>query len=748
MGFINRLLSVLKNTPSDDAHDVVDASDRARQLIDQGNALEDCGDLVAARTYYREAVQLAPQMARAHLNLGNVLQALGQFESAIAAYQAAVELQPDFAGAHLNLGNANMRMQRYAAAVVAYDKAVSLDDQQPDTYFAQAMALESLNRLEEALIAVQKSIALQPENSLAYGLEGNLLAALGRHQDAVASFHRALHRDPSYFLAWTSLGDSELQLGCLDEALECYQRGAQVQSGVALLHMKIATTFQMLGKQQPALREMKRAIELDPNSSVISFNAANLFDECQDYSAAMEYYQRALAIRPDAQTYNNLGNVQKKLGDLDEAFASFQQALAMDARCLEAHCNLGLLFQQRGLLDKALASLETALSIDPDSALVHCNLATVLLDLYRIPDALIATQRALELNPNMVEAINNLGNVLLEMGQLEEAAVNFERAMALSSSFTRARYNLSHARLAMGQLAQGWPNYEFRVDEHRHGLVPSPLPQWKGQPTEPGDRILIFVEQGLGDMLQFVRYLPQVAQRFPAGVALYALKPLIPLFQRSFPMITVLDTVPADQTAWQWQCPLLSLPLAFGTVVETVPNRVPYLVPDPLRCATWKARVDQLHLPQKKHKKIGIVWKPGTGMKIAPLKATRLQTLAPLFQQPGCIWFSLQKEPDPELAPWVVNQRIIDWSAEFHDFDDTAALAVNLDLVISVDTSVAHLAGGLGLPTWLLNRFASDWRWMRGRDDSPWYPTLRIFAQTQPGDWDGVVHRLQRALAE
>lgn len=748
MWLLNRLLSLLKPNEGIEAINISLEATSVEQLIEQGNRFEDAGNLVGALRCYDEAVQAAPKFARAYLNRGNVLQIQNRISDAITAYRTAVSLQPNYAGAHLNLGNAYLRLRRHAEAADAYEKAITLNPQQPDALFGQAMAFESLRRLDDALNAVRKSIAIQANQAPAHALEGNLLAAFGRYQDAIVAFDSALAIDPSDFLAWVSRGDAQLQLACAEEALHSYCRAAQIQSGVALLHMKIANTYQLLGQRQRALEEMKRAMELDSSSSVILFNAANLFDEQGDYAAAIDLYKRALSIEPDAQTYNNLGNVQKRCGFLEEAFASFQQALSIDSRCLEAHCNLGLLFQQMGALEKALASMETAREINPSSALVQCNLTTVLLDLHRFSDALESAKRALELDPDMVEAVSNLGNVHLELGRLQDAATSFERALALSPDFAKARHNLSYAQLAMGQFAQGWPNYEYRVDEHRNSREPSPLPQWKGQPTSAQDRLLLFVEQGLGDMLQFARYLPLVAERFPAGVTLYAIRPLVSLFRRSFPMITVVDAVPADQSAWQWQCPLLSLPLAFGTVLETIPNRVPYLVPDPERVTQWKERIDRLQLPLQGHKKIGLVWKPGTAMNIARLKATSLQTLAPLLKQPSFTWFSLQKEPDPELVQWVNNNRIVDWSSGFHDFDDTAALAVNMDLVISVDTSVAHLAGGLGLPTWLLNRYASDWRWMREREDSPWYSTVRIFAQTQPGDWDGVVQRMFPALIE
>jgi hypothetical protein len=192
---------------------------------------------------------------------------------------------------------------------------------------------------------------------------------------------------------------------------------------------------------------------------------------------------------------------------------------------------------------------------------------------------------------------------------------------------------------------------------------------------------------------------------------------------------------------------MLSLPLAFGTTLETIPKQIPYLITDKNREAFWQDKIAARGLPSST-RKIGVVWKPGAVMKTAPLRTLTLQLIKPLLNQPDCAWFSLQKEPDPDKMPWVASGQLIDWSDDFNDFDETAALAVNLDLVVSVDTSVAHLAGGLGVPIWLFNRHASEWRWMKGREDSPWYPTMRIFTQKTAGDWMEVVSRMVDKLNE
>ncbi len=780
MGFFKQLLVLLRFSDKPGPNGPPQSTVSTEEWIESGNSYEDTGDALNALRCYDSAIQVAPRHARAHLNRGNALQALNRLQDAIRAYETAIALNRNFSGAFANLGNAHMRFGQHAQAIAAYQEVLKLDSQNSrvllalaaaqevasrfpdaaDNYqrcldqdpqndaaaFGFARSLRALNRNEDALKAVQRLLDRKSQVLHALFLKGEVLADLGRFDQAVAAFEQVLVIDPLYFLALTSLGDAQRKLDKDQAALESYKQALRLDPEIALLHMKLAFTYLSLGRKTEARAAITNAVNLDSKSSTIQFNAGNLYDELGDYSRAVTHFQQAIDLCPDAQSYNNLGNVQRKLGMLHAAISSFQQALEIDPQCAEAHSNLGIALRSKGAYTLALESLVTACRLRPQSALFQCNAATTFLDLNDLVRAQRSCQRALDLDPCMVEAHNNMGTIQLEMGALSTAAQCFQQALLIDPTFTRARHNLSHAQLAMGLFDVAWSNYEFRIDEHLNSREMSPLPQWRGQCPSEGDRILLFVEQGLGDMLQFVRYLPLVGSRFLGGVSLYATTPLISLFRRSFPNVEVLDKVPGDQSQWQWQCALLSLPLAFGTVIETIPSRVPYLIPDPVRRAKWSERIQRITSATVGTKKIGIVWRPGTGMKTAHLKATSLQTLSPLFSVAGCTWFSLQKEADPEKVPFVSSDQLIDWSADFQDFDDTAALAVNMDLVISVDTSVAHLAGGLGLPTWLLNRYASDWRWMREREDSPWYPTVRIFAQDAPGNWEGVAQRVAQAL--
>ena len=485
--------------------------------------------------------------------------------------------------------------------------------------------------------------------------------------------------------------------------------------------------------------------------------AAPTATECNQLVALLDagdYAELEARTRLLLERYPDSGFAWKVLGatlqmQSKDSLPALQKATEFLPNDAEAHYNLGITLKELGRLNEAEASYRRALQINPNFAMAHNNLGITLHDMSRLNEAEASYRQALRIKLDHVEALNNLGMTLNELGRIDEAELAYRKALQFKPDFAEAHYNLGLLLLLSGRLSEGWQEYEYRWE----GSLPkqpqpiTTLPQWIGQPTQPGNGILIFGEQGMGDKLQFSRYLQLAADRFAGRVSVIVDHPLLELFRRSFPDIEVLEATPADQSAWQWQCPLLSLPLAFNTSLETIPNRIPYLIPDLAKVARWKAKIAALDLPAST-RKIGVVWKSGTLTRIAHLKGLPLEHLAPLLGRPDCAWFSLQKEPDPDKMRWVSSGKLMDWADEFSNFDETAALMMNLDLIVSVDTSVVHMAGALGRPTWLLNRHASDWRWMRDRENSPWYPTMRIFTQKTTGDWDEVVTRMSTALRE
>lgn len=358
--------------------------------------------------------------------------------------------------------------------------------------------------------------------------------------------------------------------------------------------------------------------------------------------------------------------------------------------------------------------------------------------------------------PNHSAAHNNLGTVTKDLGDLTTAIAHFDRAIALDPNNLEARSNLGHALLAVGRYEEAWPHFEQRWASFQSGDQKStsgalvlPITHWRGE-TLPGERrLLVLHEQGLGDALQFCRYLPLALARC-TRIGYVCPKPLRQLFEQSFrrrwPELVLLDEVPADLSGWDGYCSLLSLPMLLGTRLDNIPAALPYLYADPQRAKFWAGRLAELGnetLP-----KIGLVWAGGhTGTLADARRSIAPGNFATLVSSGGAHWISLQKAEDPaKQLPPAYRTQVVDWMDEIGDFADTAALISGLDLVISVDTSVAHLAAAMGKRVWLLNRFAGCWRWLRNRDDSPWYPGLRLFSQRERGSWEEVLTRVRDEL--
>lgn len=460
---------------------------------------------------------------------------------------------------------------------------------------------------------------------------------------------------------------------------------------------------------------------------------------------AVELLGRAIALRPGAsEAYNNRGNALENLGRFEEALSHYGRAIALAPNSVDAYTNRGAVLRTLGRLEAALSSCDKAIALNPDFAEAHNNRGNALRDLGHFEAALASYDRAIPLNPDHAAAYNNRGTVLRDLGRLEAALSSYDRAIALRPDATEAYSNQSMCHLAMGDYERGWPMYEWRWNtwwaRPRHNLPGVP---WLGDSPIEGKTILVHAEQGLGDSLQFCRYVPELATR--ATVVLDVPRPLVRLLSGLTGVARIIasgDSLPRFD-AW---IPMMSLPLAFGTTLATIPASVPYLYADPERSATWKQRLAALP-----GRKVGLVWSGSSRPEVPNAFATdrrrsiTLQHYAPLAAIRDVCLISLQKDAVGAVTP-PEGMVLHDWTGELDDFADTAALVDALDLVVSVDTSVVHLAGALGKRVWVLNRYDQCWRWLLNRTDSPWYPTARLFRQHAPGDWSGVIRDVAEAL--
>lgn len=492
-----------------------------------------------------------------------------------------------------------------------------------------------------------------------------------------------------------------------------------------------------------------------------------------DYEAAVSLINRALAVNNTAPHFhNNIGAAYRPLKQFDKAVAHFRKAIALKPDYAEAHQNLGAALHDQGLQDEAVAAFNEAIGLKPDYAKAHYGLGLVRQMQKRWDEALVHYSRALTYNPGYIDALNNTGVILKEQGKLADAAAQHERALDLKPDHGHTHYNLGLVReeegrlddalacyaqaqrfapdeadahwnealirLLRGEYARGWQQYEWRHTRSHTAPPRDGMPLWQGEDLR-GRTILLQAEQGYGDTIQFVRYAAMLKERGAKVVV---------ACQAGLPSLIQTATGVDEVIGWDTPCttadfyiPLLSVPKAFGTTMDTIPAALPYLRPAAEKVAAWR---DKLSAPGLN---VGLVWRGNPGNSINHKKSIPLEALAPLLVTPGVSWSIIQADATPEdIATLSGHGAVHARGPALTDWAETAALVSALDLVISVDTGVAHLAGALGRRVWVPLSFIPDWRWLLDQPDSPWYPTARLYRQTAFGDWPAVISRVKADL--
>jgi len=530
----------------------------------------------------------------------------------------------------------------------------------------------------------------------------------GRLAEAEKIYRQVLVRQPNHPDALHMLGVIAQQAGRLDSAIELIQQAITIKPGVADYHNNLGAAFFARGRFDEAISVLRAAIRLKPDLADAHYNLGNVLGEMGLFDEAISALRRAIQLRHGyAEAYNNLGNLLRENGNLEEAAAALRQAIQHKPDFAEAHNNLGNVLRDKGSYDEAIA----------------------------------AHSHALRLKPEYADAYNNLGSAFAAAGRFDEATESLHRAIRLKPDFAEAHFNLAHILLLKGDFHRGWQEYEWRLRcanprSKRREFI---QPRWDGTALN-GRTILLHAEQGLGDAIQFVRYASMVSAR-GAAVIVECQPELVRLFQT----LSGVERVVAQNQAlphFELHCPMLSLPLSFNTSPETVPVTVPYLKAAEDLSLAWATRL----LPFGE-RKVGIVWAGSSVHKNDRNRSLSLSQFGPLARAGGITFHSLQKgDAARQASAAPKGMKVIDHSEELGDFADTAALIANLDLVIAADTAVAHLAGALGKPVWVLLPFVPDWRWMLDCPDSPWYPTMRLFRQKSFGDWAGVIEEVSRAF--
>ncbi|OAF19497.1 hypothetical protein AXW67_01590 [Bradyrhizobium neotropicale] len=627
----------------------------------------------------------------------------------VALLNRVFDIDPDHAPALVTLGDALAVKGEREGAVAAFRRALLRLPRDAGLHTKLGVALGELSRFDEAEAAYRRAIALDQHLTRACFNLAVVLAEQGRPAEAEDAYRAVIAREPDYPGAWLNLGN----------VLADQSR-----------HADAAAAYRC-------------ALEADPDDSGLLCNLGAALYRQGLLDEAIVQYRRATQLAPDdLPVLRLLGLVLHEAGHLPDAAEAYQQICARDPADHVIASNLGACLCELGALDDAIAACERALALKPDHASAWTNLGIIFEKQDRVEDAVAVHRSAVAADPSHAKGHANLAVALRNAGEIDEALAVSHRAIALDPGQPLGQYNHAHFLLMNGKFADGFEAYQWRrkCKTLSDGDPTFSEPEWRGDPLH-GRTLLLFAEYGLGDALHFVRYLPMVAAK--GGSIILQVQPALASLLRTLPGVTV---IPRGEPLplFDVQLPLMSLPRVFGTTLDTIPADVPYLHPDPAKLARWQAALgDAAAL------KVGVVWAGNARHKGDRQRSLSAEAVLPRLIMPGVQLYSLQKEPRPEDGPVLtaLGSEVIDLAPALGDFSDTAAAVAALDLVIAVDTSVAHLAGALGRPVWVLLPYALDWRWLRDREDSPWYPTMRLFRQRRPREWDDPLMRMAAALA-
>jgi len=736
------------------------ANAAAQEQKSAGDTLLGQGEHVAAEARYLAAIAAAPRLAAAHTNLAYALHGQGRSREAAKALQQALKLEDAQADAHYLGAMLATETGAHDEAERHYRRALDINPAMEAASLELCVLLAGQGRFDDAIAIVKRGVAHHPGNSQLHFYLGNLQHELGQHDAAIASFRLAQSLDPESAALLNNLGLALIRLNapeCAAETLAVHEQLVQLWPDSAEVHNNLGLSRQRCSDHAGACGDFEHALKLAPDMLQARVNLANALFKTGKTEDALTQCRQALAM--DASFVNahlQLGLMLQQLKQWDEAEACYRKALAVDANHIEALNNLAVLLQGRERFADSISLLENALRIAPQSAWAHYNMATSINALARRTSVIAEKlslfeqackyfEQAIAIDPHNIGSLIGIAAIKMDLMQVEDTLPLYERIFSIEPANPMARCNHGIALLTLGRFADGWRDFEYRWEMGQDLIhLESAQPHWQAGIDLAGKILLLYAEQGLGDTMQFVRYASMLTQR--GATVWLKVQPPLKLLLASCPGVSRVFSIGDDIPPFDFLCPMLSVPGIVGTDLESIPADTPYLKATPARIAHWRDR-----LGQHKAFRVGLVW-AGEPRKDQPevalidrMRSLHFNQLRPLLEVPGIEFHSVQVGHDAAAqltdAPQVINH-----AADLFDFQETAALVEQLDLVICADTSTAHLAGAIGKSVWLLNRYNTCWRWLRDRQDSPWYPGMRLFRQPALGDWDSVISSVKAAL--
>lgn len=682
-------------------------------LHNTGIAAFQSGSFETAASFIRSALAIDPGHAAAHNNLGNALREMQLMEEALRSYDRALALAGDDANTHFNRAVTLQSLMRVDEALQAYDLALECDANDDQAWNQRATLLWQAKQYELALVNAEQALALNPHNIEAHNNRGNILQDLGQPAEAEDSYRQALAQFPDYADAHHNLGRLLLAGGRDAEALQCQQQAIVLHPQHLQAHRQRALALRQLNRPDEAQRADAAALALQQQLVAAYRRRGMELEQLRHHESAAALYAAALELdNHDAELRQLHARALDNTRQNEEVLSRLRQALELKMARASLHA------PQDGIQGG-----------DPERD---------------YESARIALEKLTRLAPGNPQAYINLGTVLQGLGLGDQAMANYQRALEVAPDSALALWNIALLLLARGDYARGWAAYEARwqlrevvlLKTRRHFLKP----QWTGRETLQGKTILLYAEQGLGDVMQFCRYATLVKQR-GARVLLDVWPSLAPLLSTlaDVDQIVVTGTAPPP---FDYHIPLMSLPLAFNTLVETIPAAASYLSSDAAKRAHWNTL-----LGPKTKPRVGVVWSGRTAHGNDQHRSLPLSVFAPVFSDRH-EFICLQKEVRPEEQALLDTLPVRQVGPLLHDFSDTAALCDLMDVVITVDTSVAHLAGALGKPVWIMLPTPFEWRWLEHGAGSPWYPSATLYRQQRIGAWEPVIAAVADALKQ